>query len=194
MTDAELVHLIRQGDGEAFEALMNRYKDPVYGYILSLVRSEDAAGDIFQEVFIKVFKNIGGYNEEGKFGAWVYRMASNLAMDHFRRAGRINANEFTLDAPAGPEGEEQGLHDIIASAELTPEQRFDGQENARLVRAALDRLPPEQKEVLMLKEFSGMTFQEIADSLGVPLGTVLARGSRGMKKLRALLEKHYGTL
>ncbi|MDD4004262.1 MAG: sigma-70 family RNA polymerase sigma factor [Elusimicrobiaceae bacterium] len=184
MTDAELVRLVRCGDGAAFEALMTRYKGPVYGYILSLVHSEDVAGDIFQEVFIKVFKNIGGYREEGKFGAWVYRMASNLAMDHFRRSGRLGAKEIALDG----EDAETELHSVIASSEQTPEQRLAGLEDVVRVRAALDRLPPEQKEVVMLKEFSGMTFQEIADSLQVPLGTVLARGSRAIKKLRTMLE------
>lgn len=187
MTDAELVKKVREGDSDSFEVLMGRYKEPVYGYILSLVRSEDAAGDIFQEVFIKVFKNIGGYREEGKFGAWLYRLASNLAMDHFRKTGRLAIAELSLDQDSGDE-EGDGLHSRIASSEPTPEQHYAGRENAAILRAALDRLPPEQKEVLLLREFSQMTFQEISDALGVPLGTVLARGSRAVKKLRSMLE------
>ncbi|MFA6583196.1 MAG: sigma-70 family RNA polymerase sigma factor [Elusimicrobiaceae bacterium] len=192
MTDAELVSLAKAGDRDAFGVLVDRYKDPVYGFILSLVRREDIAGDIFQEVFIKVLRNIDRYREEGKFKAWLFMAASNMAMDYYRKEGRLAAMEISLDYETQDDGGSESLHSKIPSGEATPEQYALSYENSDRVKAALKKLSPEQLEVILLKEFSGMTFKEIALTLGEPLGTVLARMSRGLKKLRAELEAENG--
>jgi len=187
MTDAELIARFRKGDGAAFEALLARYKNQLYSYLVSLVKDEAAASDIFQETCIKVFKNIDRYSEEGRFKSWLFRMASNLAMDHFRRASAVRfeqVEEYGTD-------EEHPARETAATGE-EPCEILVSDATKALVTAALDALPPEQKEVVLLREYSGMSFKEIAAATNAPLGTVLARMSRAAKKLRVALEKTYG--
>ncbi|MFA5161502.1 MAG: sigma-70 family RNA polymerase sigma factor [Elusimicrobiales bacterium] len=182
VTDAVLVAAFRDGDAEAFEALYRRHEAGLYSFVLAMVKDEAAASDIFQETFIRVFRNIDKYSEEGKFKGWLYRTASNLAMDHFRRASRLGS--FLPDG----EDEEAPQREPSARGE-EPEILLDRLSDGEAVAKALDALPPEQKEVVLMREYSGMSFKEIAQATGAPLGTVLARMSRAVRKMRAALEK-----
>jgi RNA polymerase sigma-70 factor (ECF subfamily) len=187
MTDAELIARFKDGDGAAFEALLSRHKDPLYSFLVAMVKDEAAASDIFQETCIKVFRNLENYSEEGKFKPWLFRMASNLAMDHFRRNAALPRFEQVEDFCGD---DEHPARETTAQGE-EPGEILLSETDKALVAAALDALPPEQKEVVLLREYSGLSFKEVAEITNAPLGTVLARMSRAVKKLRKSLEKTY---
>lgn len=196
--DAELVRAFQGGDTAALAGLITRYKGPLYAYLLRLSRDRDAADDLLQEVFIKVIKKLPAYGEKGwsppaaddssgKFSAWLFTVAHHAAMDHFRSGSR--RREESLDAAAGGA---LPLSDTLASREPGPDRVLEGAERAGAVQAAFDRLSGEQREVFLMRHYSGLPFREIAAILGVPIGTVLARMSRAMAKLRVELGEGSG--
>jgi len=195
--DAELVKAFQGGDQAALGGLIARYKGPLYAYLLRLSRDRDAADDLLQEVFIKVIKKLPAYRERGwsppaaddssgKFSAWLFTVAHHAAMDHFRSGRR---REDSLDAAAG---DRLPLSDTLASPEPGPDGLLEGLQRAEAFQAAFDRLSHEQREVFLMRHYSGLPFKEIAGILGAPIGTVLARMSRAVAKLKAELGEEEG--
>ncbi len=182
-TDAELVAAFRDGDPEALGLLMERHKAALYGYLLRLTGRRDAAEDIFQEVFLKLVRNPGAYGEREKFGAWLFTVARNAALDRFRREGA--RGEVPLEGDAG----RPGPADFAASPEPGPEASAVNRELGARIDAALAALSADQREVFYLRHYSGLSFKEIAELLKLPIGTVLARMSRAAAALRARLGK-----
>ena len=180
-TDSELVSAFKAGDAEALGLLMERHQAALFGYLLRLTGRRDAAEDLFQEVFLKLVKNPGAYNEKEKFRAWLFTVARNAAMDHFRRSSA--RSEVSLDG----DGEKPGPADFTASAEPGPAEAFYGKTEAARIDSALASLSPDQREVFYLRHYSELSFKEIAETLKVPIGTVLARMSRAAAKLREKL-------
>ena len=156
-TDPELVSAFKAGDAEALGLLMQRHQAALFGYLLRLTGRRDAAEDLFQEVFLKLVRNPGAYNEREKFKAWLFTVARNAAMDHFRRGSA--RGEVSLYG----DGDKPGPADFTASAEPGPAEAF------------------------YLRHYSELSFKEIAETLKVPIGTVLARMSRAAARLREKL-------
>ena len=189
--DAELVKTFQGGDISALDVLITRYKGPLYAYLLRLSGDRDAADDLLQDVFIKVIKKLPAYRERGvaaaddssgKFSAWLFTVAHHAAMDHFRSGSR--RREDSLDAAAAGS---LPLSDTLSSPEPGPDGILEAAERAGAIQAAFDRLSPEQREVFLLRHYSGLPFKEIAGMLGVPIGTALARMSRAVAKMRGEL-------
>jgi len=178
LTDAELISAFKAGDAEALGPLMERHKAALYGYLLRLTGRQDAAEDIFQEVFLKLVRNPAAYGEREKFRAWLFTVARNAAMDHFRREGARG------EVPLEGDGERPGPADYAASPEPGPEAAAVNKELGEKIAAALARLSQDQREVFYLRHYSGLSFKEIAEMLSVPIGTVLARMSRAAALLR----------
>ncbi len=179
ISDAELIKAFKEGDSGALDELIGRHKNRLYAYLLRLVRDRDAADDLLQEVFIKVIKKLGSYGERDKFSAWLFTVAHHAVMDHFRSDRR--RREESLDAA----GEDSApLVDTLASPEPGPDKILEEAERAAGLQAAFDRLSADQRELFIMRHYSGLSFKEIADILGLPIGTVLARMSRAMAKLR----------
>lgn len=183
LTDDELAAAFRAGDAEALGLLMERHKAAVYGYLLRLTGRQDAAEDIFQEVFLKLVRNPAAYGERERFRAWLFTVARNAAMDLFRREGT------RAEVPLHGEGELAGPVDYAASPEPGPEAAAGNKELGERIAAALGRLSEDQREVFYLRHYSGLSFKDIAGLLGLPIGTVLARMSRAAAQLRKYLEK-----
>ena len=183
-SDAELVKAFKEGDTGALDELIGRYKERLYAYLLRLSRDRDAADDLLQEVFIKVVKRIDSYGEREKFSAWLFTVAHHAAMDHFRSGSR--RREESLDT----QGEDRTpLAETLSSPEPGPDKLLEDAERAAVLQAAFDRLSSEQREIFLMRHYSGLSFKEIAEILGVPIGTVLARMSRAMAKMRSELGK-----
>lgn len=182
LSDAELIAAFKGGDAEALGLLMRRHQAAVYGYLLRLTGRPEAADDIFQEIFLKLVKNPAAYGEREKFKAWLFTVARNAAMDHFRREGSRG------EVPLEGDGEHAGPAEYMASPEPGPEETALARALAGRLEAALARLSPDQREALYLRHYSGLSFREIAGLLAVPIGTVLARVSRAAALLRKLLE------
>jgi RNA polymerase sigma-70 factor (ECF subfamily) len=178
LSDAQLVAAYQAGDPEALGLLMERHKAAVYGYLLGLTGRPDAADDLFQEVFLKLVRNPAAYGECEKFKAWLFTVARNAAMDHFRR-GSARA-----EVPLEGDGERPGPSDYAVSPEPGPELAAGHRELGEKIAAALAKLSADQREVFYLRHYSGLSFREIAQLLSLPIGTVLARMSRAAALLR----------
>lgn len=181
ISDKELVSRYLKGDHLSLEKLINRHKNKVFAYILMLVKDKQLADDLFQDTFIKAINTMqaGSYKEEGKFIQWVMRIAHNLIIDYFRKSKRVpvidNANEnfdvFDTISEAAPSIEEKMVMDQIYSD----------------VRNLIEYLPDEQKEVLQMRYYAGMSFKDIAETTDVSINTALGRMRYALINLRKLV-------
>lgn len=183
--DSDLIRDYLAGDEAAFAELFERYKAPLFSYLLRMTGDRDKAEDLFQETFIKAVKALGRFGGEKKFSAWLFTIARNSLMDSFRR-GKLRAAASLDDT--GPDGEGPALGGALASAEPGPEAAALSAAGVEEFRRAFDSLPEEQKEVFLMRHYSGLSFREIAEAVGTPIGTVLARMSRAAAKLREKLK------
>lgn len=180
-SDDELVQGCQQGNSEDFNELVYRYKNDLYQYILALTRDEGAAGDIFQEVFLSFYRNIATYQPQGKLKSYLFTSARNRVLNYFRDQDKA----VSLD---GADTEENvPLQEQIASNEPTALENLEQAERLEQIRQAALALSPKQREVIYLKQ--SMTFQEIADMLQRPLGSVLADYHRGIRKMQERLQE-----
>jgi RNA polymerase sigma factor (sigma-70 family) len=181
--DQSLVSRYIHGDEAAFETLLRRHKDRVYGYIRMMVKDGQLAEDIFQDVFVKAILTIkrGSYNEEGKFLPWILRIAHNLVIDTFRR----NKRYPTVDG-----GEDFDIFNVIRDEEMNIDQKIIETQIHEDVRKLIEFLPEEQKEVLKMRLYSGMSFKEIAEDTNVSINTALGRMRYALINLRKLVEEH----
>jgi RNA polymerase sigma-70 factor (ECF subfamily) len=180
-SDAELLAGAQGGNLFAFEEVVRRYQRRVYATALRIVRRHDLADDVTQETFLRAHRALASYDRARPFGPWVCRIAANLAINHVR----------------SPEAREDGLAEDAAEARPAP--AADGPLQAMLhreARAVLERavgdLPAEQRAVFVLRAFEDQSYAEIADSLGISVGTVMSRLSRAREKLRIALAGYLG--
>lgn len=184
MTDAELIRAYKNGDTKAFEEIMEKYKAPIYSYLMKMVRSKDYADDLFQDVFLKFIKNIKSYNEEQKFSNWIYTVAHNTVMDGFRKN---KSRRFeSLDQNKGEDS--LPVSETIASKEPLPENILIKNETSGRIEKSFEQLSDEQREVFFMRHYWGLSFKEISQILQIPIGTALARMSRALKKLKSELQ------
>jgi RNA polymerase sigma-70 factor (ECF subfamily) len=182
-TDQELVRLYLEGNESAFEALLSRHKDRIYTQVYMLVRDEELANDIFQETFVKVIRTLklGRYNEEGKFLPWVMRIAHNLSIDHFRRSKKM---------PFVRESDDYSPFASIPREEKNVEDEWIDNVINEDVRKLVEELPEEQREVVMMRHYGGMSFKEIAERSNVSINTSLGRMRYALINMRKMIEKH----
>jgi len=181
-SDSQLVSRYQQGNEEAFKSLLHRHKSRVYTSIYLIVKDRYVAEDLLQETFIKVVNTIksGRYNEEGKFLPWVCRIAHNMAIDHFRKEKRHP--EITLE-------DGSAVFDSLQFSGNAIELQEIGRENKKWLRQCVKELPVEQKQVLIMRHFLNMSFQEIADQTGVSINTALGRMRYSLINLRKMMMK-----
>ena len=185
-TDAEvlrrLVRRCREGDGEAFDQVFARFRGPLYAYLARTTGDAHLAQDMLQDVFLRMVENLDRYRESGRFEAWLFRIAANRVRDWARRRRR---REF-VGGPAGGPEEDVGLT-VDRAVHRPPEDPLIRQEESRRLEAALATLSDGERELLVLRHYGGLSFREIAEAVGAPLGTVLARSHRALLKLRDAL-------
>ena len=186
-TDEQLMHAYREGNARAFELLLARHERKVWNFLRRSVGDATLAEDLLQEVFLRVIKGRLEWKGEAKFTTWVYAIARNLCIDHARRA--VHRDARSLDAPTRVDEENpETLHDRLASKERDAEgSASDGQVRAR-VDAAVASLPPDQREVFLLREVMDMPFAEIAAVVGAPEPTVKSRMRYALERLREALD------
>ena len=184
-SDDDLIRAFRTGDGSAMEALFGRYRRAVFGWLLRMSQDEGEAEDLHQEVWLKIIRGIDGYSS-GSFRAWLWRVVRNAAVD---RARKLMAEPIS-DAPV-----EEGT-DAAAFVDQVPDDtavsaltRLEEEERRAAVREAVDGLSRRLKEVVLLRLNGELKFQEIADILGLPIGTVLGRMNLALAKLRQALSQ-----
>ncbi len=178
-SDAALMARVRAGDLDAFEPLVRRHEKRLFGYFLNLVGDPDAAADLAQETFCRVYRAAARYRESGRFEAWLFRIAANLVRSRRRRQDQ-RAFEVSLEAvEAAP-----AVGDAAAGG---PESAAWRAELRGALRAALRQVPADFREAVLLRDLEGWSYPEIAEMLGVKEGTVKSRAHRGRKLLRRLL-------
>lgn len=165
LDESECISRAQRGDVSAFSELVSRFQDRIYRFLVRLTRSQDDARDLTQETFLRAFQSLPRWTPDARFTTWLFRIARNLAFDLLRRHKRV---EFvSLEEDATIVDTAQGPDDVLQTA-----QRL------RLLEAALLRLPAEHREILLLREVEDMTYDDIADVLGLNLGTVKSRIAR----------------
>lgn len=174
-TDEDLLLRYRDvGDPEAFEELVHRYERPLYHYLVRYLHNAALAEEVFQATFLRVHRKCRLFAEGSRVRPWLYRIATNLAIDAMRREGRQQAVSLDEDRATG-EVEASKLLSLLESATLSPVEQMEVQERAEWTRHAVDALPDHLRVVLLLVYFEGLKYQEAADVLHVPLGTVKSR-------------------
>lgn len=182
--DETLVSLYAEGENQAFNVLLNRYKDKLYSYIYYIVHNSEMTEDIFQETFMKAIITIrqGRYNENGKFSAWLRRIAHNLIIDSFRQ--EKSENLVSCDEP------EVNILNNIGLAEGTIENAIVNRQILSDVRRLMEFLPDEQREVVYMRFYQDLSFKEIAEQTGVSINTSLGRMRYAILNLRRMAEKN----
>lgn len=180
LTDKQLIGRYLAGDETALEQLIERHKEKVYTSILFLVKDSALAEDIFQDTFIKVIDTLrsGRYKEEGKFLPWVMRISYNLCIDHFRRKKR---------QPTITNTEGFDIFNVLDFADNTAEDDMVVGQTRRKVRHLVEQLPPEQKEVVILRHYAEMSFKEIAALTDVSINTALGRMRYALINMRKMI-------
>ena len=184
-TDEELVARSIRGDAESFNQLIRRWERPIYALAYRTIGREEEARDVCQETFLRAFRALPGFRGQAKFSSWLYRITLNLCRDWLRKERR---------APVVQAPEDVDIIELAAAAEPAEsiETLVARKDMARRVEQAMALLPEEQRTAIILKEYHGMTFQEIADLIGCPLSTVKTRLYPGLTVLRRELAKSAG--
>jgi RNA polymerase sigma-70 factor (ECF subfamily) len=182
-TDEELVARATAGDLEAFNQLVTRWERPIYALAYRTLGREEDARDVVQEAFLRAYRGLRGFKGQAKFSSWLYRITLNLCRDWIRRERRAPIVQV-------PEGTDpMDLADTHAAPAESVEDLVARREMSAAVERAMAELPEEQRTAIMLKEYQGLTFQEIADLLECPLSTVKTRLYQGLSVLRRRLER-----
>lgn len=184
--DNALIVAYLKGDDYAFKVLVDRYQDRLVNYIYNLIRDYDQAVDISQETFIRVFRHAHRYKGNYQFSTWIYRIATNLALDEMRR--RKRKGFFLTQRLFG--NSEQGETEIqVSDNRPSPEAHLGSKERARLLRTAIDSLPPRYRLVFVLKEVQELSLEETGKVLNLRVGTVKSRLHRAKRILRDKLSR-----
>lgn len=174
LSDEQLIELYRQGHHAVFETLIRRYRLELFHFLVRFLNNRVAAEDVFQEAFLQVHLSADTFDTERRFKPWLFTIAANKARDHMRRESRRPA--APLSAPIGNDGPEGATFADLLSDELPmPDVRMQEQELTERVQAAIGQLPDHLREILLLAYFQKLSYNEIAEALSIPLGTVKSR-------------------
>ena len=171
-SDEELFILHREGEPRALRILIERYAGELHGFLTRLVGSRAGADDVFQEAFLQAHLSAEAFDSERRFKPWLYTIAANKGRDFLRRQRRRQA--VSLDAPVAADSG-TGLVDLLASSAERPAAPLETSDERAVVKQVVDDLPPHFREILLLAYFQRLSYSQIADSLGIPLGTVKSR-------------------
>ena len=181
--EAKVIRAVQDGKVNAFDDLVLEDQDRVYHIALKMTGNEEDAFDLSQETFLKAYRTLKSFRGEASFGTWLYRMASNLCVDFLRKKKRRGAASLvSLDEEEAP-GRPRELPDL----RYEPQNALEKKELQKKVHAGLERLPHEQKLILVLRDVEGFSYQEISDALKIELGTVKSRSYRARAHLARLL-------
>ena len=196
MDDTQAVNaLVRRcvaGDAAAWQEIVQQYNRRIYNICYRFSGSPDDAADLTQDVFIKIYRTLGTFDgTKAAFMTWVTTVTRNLLVDHFRK-GKYDRVTDSLDATPGNQEDGLSIADQLEDQRVSPEQRVQSQETQKMVQEALQKLSPDLREAVILRDLQDMDYKEIAKVLRVPEGTVKSRINRGRTELARLLQRTYG--
>ena len=177
--EREIIEKVLSGDTEAFEALVIEHQNKVYSLALRMVGNEEDARDMAQEAFIRAFNSLTGFRGDSKFSVWLYRLTSNICIDFIRSRAKKRTVSMTWTDEDGDDAGELEVPD----ERFSPEAQLERTLTRESVRRGLDSLSPQYREILLLREINGLSYDEIGEALGIEPGTVKSRIFRARKKL-----------
>ncbi|MFN8241669.1 MAG: sigma-70 family RNA polymerase sigma factor [Bacteroidales bacterium] len=182
LSDYELIERFIKGEQSCFEEIINRHKNKVFAYISLYIRDQALAEDIFQDTFLKVIQSVktGKYQDNGKFVSWVMRIAHNLIIDHFRRLKQLNVmsnDDYESDLFNSRKLSDANVEDVIVRTQIRKD-----------VRKLISKLPDDQKEVVILRHYAGLSFKEIAEVTDVSINTALGRMRYALINMRKMMQ------
>ena len=183
--DDQLIENFVKGDNKAFDVLLKKYQNRIFSYIIQLVHDHDLANDIFQDVFIKVVTHLKrkSYNHQGKFLSWVLRIAHNQVIDHFRKDAKMPS------VGKSASNDDFNIFDVLKLEESSIEDEMVNKQILADVRSLVEQLPKDQMDVVKMRYFSGMSFQDIADKSNVSINTALGRMRYALINLRKMMKE-----
>lgn len=189
--DLALVQRCQQGDQHAFDELVTRYRQRVFGMAYHIVHNEQDAWDLAQEGFVKAWKNIGRFRGDSSFYTWLYRIVTNVAIDALRRKQVQGGQEFDETIQLS---DIEPTNPLAPKSEPAPSQKLERGELREKIDAAIHKLSPDHRAVILLKEMEGLQYHEIAETVGCSIGTVMSRLFYARRKLQTLLKDVYENL
>ncbi len=178
-TDADLVKDYRKGNQKAFEILLKRYERPLYSFIFRFVHDRESADDLFQQTWFKVVRYLHMYKEEGKFSSWLFGIANNACIDEIRKDKTKQKDDYISEEKL----------DTLPDCEGDPMEILQKKEKSKWLEKAVEKLPAEQQQVILLRVYADLSFREIAELLQSPLNTILGRmhyATQSLKKMGQL--------
>jgi RNA polymerase sigma-70 factor, ECF subfamily len=187
VADQDLVVLAQKGSEKAYRELLTRYQRPVFSVIFRMIRDRERAEDLAQETFVRVFNHIDRYDPRYKFSSWIFKIATNLTIDSIRRK---ELDTVSIDGSRNAVTAEQieATSITVASPDENPEQQLEAKQLGAEIEGAIGRLRPEYRAAILLRHVEGREYQEIAEILSLPLGTVKTYIHRGRNELRESLQ------
>ena len=182
LDELKLIERAKIGDRDSFEYLVKLHEKNVYNLALKLLKNREDAQDAAQDAFLKAWINLKSYRGESKFSAWLYRLTYNTCLDLLRKAKKGEVISLTTD------DEEEKVSDIRDDA-ISPEERTIKKEEQKTVREAVEALPEEYRQIIIMREFTGLSYSEIANAMGISEGTVKSRLARARQRLAEALRK-----
>jgi RNA polymerase sigma-70 factor, ECF subfamily len=184
--EQDLVQRAVQGDREAFEMIIRRYQQPVVNYVGRMVRERELALDISQDVFLKAYAALASYRPQYKFSTWLFKIASNYLIDFWRKK---KIATVSIDQPLGGDGGEDGPTLQVAAEDPSVERRYELGELRGRLEAAIGRLPEALRELFVWRHVNGLSYEEMAEIKGIPVGTVKNRVFQAKEALKTMLEE-----
>jgi len=182
-TDSTLINQAKSGNAQAYDKLLNKYRNSVYNLVYRMVRDVEEAEDLTQEAFIKAFNSLAQFNEDYAFSTWLYKIATNNCIDFFRKR---KLQTLSLDKPIQYKDSE--IHQEIPDPELNPEKSILASERSSIIREAIETLPEKYYTAIVLRHTEEKSYEEIAEILRLPIGTVKARIFRAREMLNKALK------
>jgi RNA polymerase sigma-70 factor (ECF subfamily) len=176
--ETRVIEAILAGDREAYTLLVQRYSGPLYRYLLRMLRRPDEAEDAVQEAFLRAYLSLASYDPTYRFSTWLFRIATNLTLNRIKAEQRLTSLEMLQERPEGAPREIADRRD-----DCRPEPQAERQELCQVVRECLELLPPAYRSVVALRHISDLSYEEIADSMDLPVNTVRSRLHRGRERL-----------
>ncbi len=182
--DVELISRAKAGEEKAFRAILVKYQRSVYSICMRMVQDRELAADLAQDAFLKVFRMLDRYDPTYAFSSWLFKITSNLCIDHLRKR---RVETYPMDAPVG--GDEGEFARQYEAPDPTPETQLIRKEQMTALKKAIETLPPHYRIIILLRHQEDLSYEQIAETLDVPLGTVKARIHRAREMLKEKLRK-----
>jgi RNA polymerase sigma-70 factor (ECF subfamily) len=179
--DISHINRFKEGDPSAFEAIVLKYQDKIYSLCRHMLGNAHDAEDAAQEVFLKAYQALPRFQPDASLYTWLYRIAANTCLDHLRKP--------VFESLFGPSGEGEGLVHDRASEAPSPERLYQSKQTDRALQEGLGKLSPKLRAIIILKEIEGLSYEEIADSLAISMGTVKSRIARAREELQKVMKK-----